>query len=123
MPKGASEGMFLFYLRDVRAMNFSRRGREREAAVSHCEDAQEGTAGTQGTEKSMSTLWIGLFGFLGGKEIPFLLCNQETEDVYLQITNCLWCDFSWKRGMRMFSCRLFSFLCHFALTFFALCSK
>lgn len=84
---------------------------------------KRGTAGTQGTEKCMSTLCIKLFGFLGGKEIPFLLCNQETEDVYLQITNCLWCDFSWKRGMRMFSCRLFSFLRHFALTFFALCSK
>lgn len=79
----------------------------------------------RGTEKSMSTLWIRLFffGFLGGKEIPFLLCNQETEDVYVQITNCLWCDFGWTLGMRMFACRLFWFLRHSALTFFALCSK
>lgn len=52
------------------------------------------------------------------KEIPFLLCNQEIEDVYLQITNGLRYNFSWKLAQRMFSyCRCWCF-CHFTLTFF-----
>lgn len=49
----------------------------------------------------MSMLWIMLF--LEEKEIPFLLCNQEMEDVYLQITSCLGRDFSWKLWRRMFA--------------------
>lgn len=81
-----------------------------------------GAWGTQSTANFMSTLWITLFS--GGKEIPFLLCNQEIEDVYLQITRCLRCDFSWKLARsRMFSYCLSWCFCHFALTFFALCSK
>lgn len=58
------------------------------------------------------------FFFWEEKEIPFLLCNQEIEDVYLQITNCLWCGVSWKLSRRMFSYCLFWCFCHFTLTFF-----
>lgn len=52
---------------------------------------REGLSGAQGTDNFMLMLWITLFFFFKEeKEIPFLLCNQEIEDAYLQITNRLW---------------------------------
>lgn len=89
--------------------------------------SREGLLGIQLTENFMSTLWIMLvlFGFFPppGGENPISIMQSGNWRCLSSDNQLLAVRFGWKPSHTMFSYCLFCSCCHFALTFFAVCSK